>query len=216
MKETIKIKEANMTRDELSRFMYTLNSYNNIDYLFSIIACGAAPTLAKQKPSSLLIFSNNNRNLQNTWEEFKNELKDKLNVKFVELKKSKKNTVVLFYNEKKLKEIIRDEKNIEFLKRFGYNTKMKLEEYLLFLGKRFEDICPHEIGIFLGYPVEDVAMFIDCPNKKCKMIGYWKVYHNIEEAKKTFTKYDQIKSNIIKLMIEGIKPTEILRYECIL
>lgn len=205
-----------MTRDELSSFMYILNSYNNIDYLFSTIACGAATTLAKQKPSSLLVFSNNNRNLQDTWEEFKNELKDNLNVKFVELKKSEKSTVVLFYNEENLKRILREEKNIEFLKRFGYNTKMKLEECLLLLGKRFKNSCPHEIGIFLGYPVDDVAMFIDYPNKKCKMIGYWKVYHNIEEAKKIFRKYDQIKSNIIKLMIEGTKPTEILKYECTL
>lgn len=205
-----------MTRDELNSFMYILNSYNNIDYLFSTIACGAAPTLAKQKPSSLLVFSNNNRNLQDTWEEFKNELEDKLNVKFVELKKSEKSTIVLFYNEESFKKILREEKNIEFLKRFGYNTKMKLEECLLLLGKRFENNCPHEIGIFLGYPVDDVVMFIDYPNKKCKMIGYWKVYHNIEEAKNIFRKYDQIKSNIIKLIIEGIKPTEILRYKCTL
>lgn len=201
-----------MTKNELNNYIYILNSYNNIDYLFSIIACGAAPTLAKQKPSSLLIFSNNNRNLQDTWEEFKDELKDKLNVKFMELKKSKRSTVVLFYNAESLKRILREEKNIEFLKRFGYSTKMKLEECLLFLAKRFENSCPHEIGIFLGYPVYDVTMFVDYPNKQCEMIGYWKVYHDIEDAKNIFRKYDQIKSNVIKLIIEGIKPIEILRY----
>lgn len=199
-----------MNIDELNNFIHIVNSYNKKEYLFSTIACSAAPTLAKEKPSSLLTFSNDNRNLQNSWEEFKDEVKDKLNIKFFELKKNKRNTIVLIYNEEILEEIIKEERNIKFLKRFGYSRKMNLEECLLLLSKRFENICPHEIGVFLGYPVDDVAMFIDCPNRKCKMVGYWKVYHNIEEAKNIFRKYDKIKSNIIKLIMEGIKPTEIL------
>ncbi|KZL90569.1 hypothetical protein CLMAG_43410 [Clostridium magnum DSM 2767] len=92
---------------------------------------------------------------------------------------------------------------------------MKLEDALILLSKRFENLCPHEIGIFLGYPVDDVAFFIDCPNEKCKMVGYWKVYHDIEEAKNIFKKYDDIKNNIISLIIKGIKPTEILKYKLV-
>ncbi|MDW8802395.1 DUF3793 family protein [Clostridium sp. A1-XYC3] len=199
-----------MSKDELISFVNIVNNYNDIEYLFSTIVCSTSPTLAKEKVSSLLTFSNDNRNLQNTWEEYKEQIKDILEVKFFELKKNEKNTIVLFYNEEELRNTIREEKNMKFLSRFGYSKEMNLEEYLCLLSKRFENQCPHEIGIFLGYPIEDVIVFTECPNKKCKMAGYWKVYHNLEEAKSIFKKYDEIKHNIIRMIIRGTKPVEIL------
>ncbi len=45
---------------------------------------------------------------------------------------------------------------------------------------------PHEIGVFLGYPVEDVASFIDCAGAESVSVGQWKVYHNNERAQKQF------------------------------
>lgn len=204
------VKENFMSKNELNDFINIVNNYNNIEYLFSTIVCGAGPTLAGEKVSSLLTFSNDNRNLKGLWEEHKEQVKDILNVKSFELKKSEKNIIVLFYNEEKLESILREKRNIEFLNRFGYSKEMDLKELLFTLSNRFEAQCPHEIGIFLGYPVDDVIVFTDYPNKKCKMIGYWKVYHNIEEAKNSFRKYDEIKRNIIKMMINGVKPTKIL------
>ncbi|MBQ9066862.1 MAG: DUF3793 family protein, partial [Clostridia bacterium] len=35
---------------------------------------------------------------------------------------------------------------------------------------------PHEIGLFLGYPPEDVDGFIRLGPEKCKCTGLWKVY----------------------------------------
>ncbi|SHI05247.1 DUF3793 family protein [Clostridium magnum] len=204
-----------MNINQLDNFVNIINNYDNMEYLFSTIARSAGPTIAKEKASSLITFSNNNRNLQSIWEQFKSIVEEKLDVNYFELKKDKTSTIVLFYNEKKLDSILKEEKNIQFLKRFGYENDMKLEDALILLSKRFENLCPHEIGIFLGYPVDDVAFFIDCPNEKCKMVGYWKVYHDIEEAKNIFKKYDDIKNNIISLIIKGIKPTEILKYKLV-
>ena len=48
---------------------------------------------------------------------------------------------------------------------------------------------PHEIGLFLGYPPEDVRGFIENGAENCKCVGCWKVYGNVEAAKKTFAKY---------------------------
>lgn len=204
-----------MNINQLDNFVNIINNYDNMEYLFSTIARSAGPTIAKEKASSLITFSNNNRNLQSIWEQFKSTVKEKLDINYFELKKDKTSTIVLFYNEKKLDSILKEEKNIQFLKRFGYVNDMKLVDALILLSKRFENLCPHEIGIFLGYPVDDVAFFIDCPNEKCKMVGYWKVYHDIEEAKSIFKKYDDIKQNIISLIIKGIKPTEILKYKLV-
>jgi hypothetical protein len=42
------------------------------------------------------------------------------------------------------------------------------------------------------------------------MVGYWKVYHNVEEAKYIFDKYDEIKYSVINMILEGLKPIEII------
>lgn len=49
---------------------------------------------------------------------------------------------------------------------------------------------PHEIGLFLSYPPEDVLGFI-C-NRACnhKCVGCWKVYGDEQAAKNIFRKYD--------------------------
>jgi hypothetical protein len=48
---------------------------------------------------------------------------------------------------------------------------------------------PHEIGLFLGYPPEDVKGFIENRANGFKTVGYWKVYGNVAEAKKKFEVY---------------------------
>lgn len=50
---------------------------------------------------------------------------------------------------------------------------------------------PHEIGLFLGYPPEDVKGFIENGAKDAKCVGTWKVYGNEEEARKKFDQYDK-------------------------
>ena len=48
---------------------------------------------------------------------------------------------------------------------------------------------PHEIGLFLSYPPEDVLGFI--LNKACnhKCVGCWKVYSDEQAAKRIFRRY---------------------------
>lgn len=46
---------------------------------------------------------------------------------------------------------------------------------------------PHEIGLFLGYPLCDVRGFIeDARGGVCLGCGYWKVYGEVEEREKLF------------------------------
>ena len=49
---------------------------------------------------------------------------------------------------------------------------------------------PHEIGLFLGYPPEDVRGFMEKETCTENCRGCWKVYGNCEQAKKTFAKYE--------------------------
>ena len=48
---------------------------------------------------------------------------------------------------------------------------------------------PHEIGLFLGYPPEDVYGFIENRPNSCKCVGTWKVDGDEHRARKLFAKY---------------------------
>ena len=61
---------------------------------------------------------------------------------------------------------------------------------------------PHEIGLFLGYPPEDVDGFIN-RHDEAVCTGLWKVYGDAEKARRTFEKYKKCTSVYIKKWHEG-------------
>ena len=52
---------------------------------------------------------------------------------------------------------------------------------------------PHEIGLFLGYPPEDVDGFIHRKHE-AKCSGHWKVYGDVASAERTFALYKKCTS----------------------
>ena len=68
----------------------------------------------------------------------------------------------------------------KILKDYGYpcGEATEITDCIRFLRKRVcECACfPHEIGIFLGYPPEDVKGFIENGGQNCKSCGLWKGY----------------------------------------
>ena len=48
---------------------------------------------------------------------------------------------------------------------------------------------PHEIGVFLGYPLADVIGFIQNRGKNFTACGYWKVYTDPTAAQAEFDRY---------------------------
>lgn len=52
-----------------------------------------------------------------------------------------------------------------------------------------QETFPHEIGLFLGYPPEDVDAFIKNGASGAKYIGTWKVYGDVEKAKYKFARF---------------------------
>lgn len=48
---------------------------------------------------------------------------------------------------------------------------------------------PHEVGLFLGYPPEDVDGFINHKDEGVLAAGCWKVYSNKERAENLFSRY---------------------------
>ena len=62
---------------------------------------------------------------------------------------------------------------------------------------------PHEIGLFLGYPVEDVKGFINNKAARAKCVGCWKVYGDEEKARRLFNQYRKCTRVYEKQWCEG-------------
>lgn len=176
-----------------------LNSIENLDdknYIYLSVIHTISPTIEGIKPSNLVCLKNiNSRNLVHTWLEnidfYKNKFKE-LNIKFYELRRNDNCISLLFYNQSLLKESLNNKESQKFLERFGYSKNINLQESLELLSSRFSHFCPHEIGIFLGYPIEDVIDFIDKKDRKeCLLVGYWRVYNDVNKAKHLFSEYDK-------------------------
>ncbi len=67
---------------------------------------------------------------------------------------------------------------------------------------------PHEIGIFLGYPLEDVVGFIENRGKNFTCCGCWKAYGDPEAARRVFARFQKCTSVYLRLFHRG---TPILR-----
>lgn len=84
-----------------------------------------------------------------------------------------------------------DLKNVDIrriLTERGYDCD-RPERCIAHLARRLKSGAeyPHEIGLFLGYPPEDVSGFIN--NGKCSLTGAWKVYGDKSRAERIFTQY---------------------------
>ena len=62
---------------------------------------------------------------------------------------------------------------------------------------------PHEIGLFLGYPLPDVLGFIRYGGKNSKLTGYWKVYGDERDAERRFTSYRKCSEIYLRLWEKG-------------
>ena len=63
---------------------------------------------------------------------------------------------------------------------------------------------PHEIGLFLGYPPEDVKGFIKFRGRNSKTSGYWKVYGDVNRARKQFDRFSKCTGVYLKCLERGL------------
>ena len=73
-----------------------------------------------------------------------------------------------------------------------------------------DECFPHEMGVLLGYPIEDVKGFIDNAGKNFLYSGYWKVYANVSEKVHIFNLFDNARKDIIKQIISGTAIEDII------
>ena len=105
----------------------------------------------------------------------------------------------------------------ETMRLFGYQT-LRLIDIFEKLCARYQKYMkdhlsfPHELGLLLGYPVEDVLGFIRNEGRNYLYCGYWKVYGDVDAARITFDRYNQAKEDAIRLISSGMEIHELLLY----
>ncbi|NLL30213.1 MAG: DUF3793 family protein [Clostridiales bacterium] len=168
--------------------------------------------IAGIKPSATVAIKKNKTNLYKNWIKYGSEFLNKSNLEFTILRESDRSLILLIFNRKILNKHIFQQENMSFLREIGYRENKNLDYYLSKLKMRYKQFnCPHELGIFLGIPLNDVIDFIQGSNKKCLGTGYWKVYNNYDKAIKIFKKYDEVRNKIIDDIMKGIPLDKIIR-----
>ena len=163
-----------------------------------------SPTLASLKTANMFSCKyEDNRALENainTW----NELFRNKGVELIVLKKENGFALIYVCRRTMLASDLNKDGVKEFLKAFGYrSTDTKYAIRKLKSRLKAQQDFPHEIGIFLSYPLGDVKGFIEQGSENCLCTGCWKVYCNECEAIKTFNKFKKCREVYSRLYTNG-------------
>jgi len=123
--------------------------------------------------------------------------------------------VILIYREAKLREYLAREEVMAFIYKCGYETSDISKIFPVFVKRymRYMELkqdFPHELGLFLGYPIEDVEGFIKENGKNYLYSGYWKVYKDAELKIRLFKNYEKVQTEIVRLLYEGLDIMDII------
>lgn len=118
---------------------------------------------------------------------------------------------VLFINEKSMEKVLVNKRCINFLKFVGYPADYELNDYMDELVFRLQsEEFPHEIGVFLGYPLKDVLGFMGYGNKELVEVRNWRIYGDKEISYEVYNNFMRDKA-IMKEMIESMNINELRR-----
>lgn len=163
-----------------------------------------SPTLAGLKAANLFNYRYDSyERLLRDVNTYAGMLTDKgIEIKILSLKDN--SALIYVFRSYKLLPLIKSPHVKQFLAGYGYES-FSMEDLIERLSERIStcESFPHEIGVFLGYPIEDVKGFIKNAGQNCKCTGCWKVYCNECEAVRLFAKFNKCKRIYKDLFSKG-------------
>lgn len=206
----------------MSEDIFLMGEDRTSSYVIFTLANGCMPTLMKAKPSSLVSFRKRYIDSRDSF--FRALIRESGNFgcNFRVLCESETAIYIMIYESTLLYEVIRKNSDNPLFSGNGYKGgDHALEDTLDCLQERYgryqknkemglEKDFPHEIGIILGYPVADVEEYIRNSGENYVLCGYWKVYHNAEEALRVFDSFARIRREAVSLFFAGRPLKEII------
>ena len=186
-------------------------------YVEAALARHAAPCLAGIKPANLVSFPS--ADIQ--WCDTYNAILNEQGIYFTPLCVCENRTQILVYRKDLLACLCFHPQVVAALQYFGYRPESGLDAIIMRLKERMavltgvrnrhcRDSFPHEIGLFLGYPADDVMQYVKTGGRNCLFCGYWKVYSNPEQALQVFHQYTECKERFALQIKSGMTIFEIV------
>lgn len=149
--------------------------------LASFLALEAAEVLDGEKPANLVNIANRRRNcgrnLYRMWHRHGSTLARQGGLAVREMVDRGNSLLILIYRPQALASLLARPNVTGFLRKAGYLNPADLECSLAELQSRISPKgFPHEIGVFLGYPLKDVAGFMGWAQIPFTCQGPWKIY----------------------------------------
>ena len=162
-----------------------------------------SPTLAGIKTANMFSCTFESNEQMNSSIKKWNRILVKKGLRMLPLRFRDNKGLIYLYRPSRLYSDLKDSTACRLLEERGYGEKP--EHCVLKLIKRLAECeeFPHEIGLFLGYPPEDVCGFIEKGANGCKCVGCWRVYGDDKSAKKTFERYKKCTTLYSKLIEKG-------------
>lgn len=155
-----------------------------------LIIRSAAPTLAGLKTGSLFPCRFDSR--EQLTEEIRevNRRLGRKGMRLLPLRIEGGNALLYLYRPQRLQRDLENVETRKLLAEAGYDDFRPGRCLPRLMGRlRRGGEFPHEVGLFLSYPPEDVRGFIRYKGRNCKCVGCWKVYGDAEQARRRFESY---------------------------
>ena len=100
--------------------------------------------------------------------------------------------LIYLYRPDFLKRDLGREEAASILRELGYEPQ-SVNRSVAFLARMMREKTefPHEVGLFLGYPPEDVLGFMKSSREGVKCVGCWKVYGDEVRARAVFRRFQR-------------------------
>lgn len=192
----------------MSQEIYEIVKGMDLENIETQLALQCAPLITGLKVSNLLIIPKGN-------EEVVKRILNRTGISFYRLIQTRTKTTFLLFRRNELEEFLSDENVKNVFIRAGYKS-LQIGKILRTFSLRYEAYMqgdksfPHEMGLLLGYPVEDVVGFVENNGKNFLYSGYWKVYENQKAKVKLFDKYKVAEETLIHLLSNGLSMSDII------
>ena len=173
----------------------------------AVLVRQCAPTLAGMKPGSIFCFNHSPLEVsrQKVCQWNKQLAPFGLTVQKLLERPSSSSVIVFVYRHNRLEQMLSDDAYQSFLAQAGYE-RTNLDDLLEQLAQRLrtQPEFPHEIGVFLGYPLRDVIGFIENHGRNFTCCGFWKSYGDPAEMQVCFACYRRCIQTYVAMFEQGI------------
>ncbi len=173
----------------------------------AVLVRQCAPTLAGMKPGSIFCFNHSPLEVsrQKVCQWNKQLEPFGLTVQILLERPGSGSVIVFVYRHDRLEQMLSDDAYQNFLAEAGYE-RTNLDGLLEQLAYRLrtQPEFPHEIGVFLGYPLRDVTGFIENHGRNFTCCGFWKSYGDPAEMQVCFACYRRCIQTYVAMFEQGI------------